>query len=173
MTEWQPNSENESKFQLVDSNVVAVTGLGSNFMFDMCFPGTSVFIDGTGSKLELGRGWYKYISPSAESTILGELAIAASGAGTTQQNLIYQIGNPQTGLGAVETTITVEVGGNKISGAEVWITLDSAGAQIHAGTVNSNAQGNAVFWLDPGTYYVFIRHDEYLFTNPTEITVSS
>lgn len=172
MTEWQPNAQNEVKFQLVDSNVVAITGLGGSFMFDMCFPSASVFVDGSGSKIELGRGWYKYTSPSAESGILGELAIAASGAGTIQQNLIYQIGNPQTGLGATQTTVQAVVDAVPISGAEVWITTDSAGTNIHAGTLNTNAQGNAVFWLDPGTYYVFIRHDTKTFTNPTEITVS-
>ena len=60
MTEWQPNSENEAKFQLVDRSVVAVTGLGSSIMVELCFPGTSVFTDGTGTKLELGNGWYRY-----------------------------------------------------------------------------------------------------------------
>ena len=59
-----------------------------------------------------------------------------------------------------------------LSGAEVWITTDAAGANIHAGTLTTNAQGNAVFWLDPGTYYTFIRHDSNNFTNPTTIVVS-
>jgi hypothetical protein len=170
--EWQPNSENEAKFQLVDSTVTAVTGLGSNFMFDICLPGTSVFTDGTGSKLEIGRGWYKYISPSAESAILGELAVTASGVGTTQQNLTYQIGNPQSGFGGTATTIQVDSGGTPQDGAAVWVTSDAAGAYLVAGTLTTNSEGNVTFYLDAGTYYVWAQKAGVNFTNPTTITVS-
>jgi hypothetical protein len=172
MIEWQPNSENEYPFQLVDSNVAAVTGLGSNFMLEIKLPGASVFADGAGSKLEMELGWYKYISPAAESAAMGIFAISASGTGTTQQNLLGQVGNSTTGLGAIAHTITVEVDAVAISGAEVWITSDEAGNNIVAGTVTTNAQGNANFWLDAGDYYVFIRASGQNFTNPTAISVS-
>lgn len=172
MIEWSPNSENEYPFQLVDSNIDAVTGLGSNFMLEIKLPGASIFADGAGSKLEMELGWYKYISPVVESAAMGIFAISASGAGTTQQNLLGQVGNSITGLGAIAHTVNVVVDGSPVSGAEVWITSDSAGANLVAGTVTTNAQGNANFWLDAGTYYVFIRATGYNFTNPTEIAVS-
>ena len=172
MIEWSPNSENEYPFQLVDSNIAAVTGLGSTFMVEIQLPGASVFYDGDGSKIETELGWYKYISPAAESAIMGIFAISASGAGTTQQNLLGQVGNSITGLGAITHTVNVIVDGVPISGAEVWITSDEAGANLVAGTITTNAQGNATFYLDAGTYYVFIRATGYTFTNPTTITVS-
>lgn len=172
MIEWSPNSENEYPFQLVDSNIAAVTGLGSTFMVEIKLPGASVFYDGAGSKLEMELGWYKYISPAAESATMGIFAMSASGAGTTQQNLLGQVGNSITGLGAITHTINVIVDGVPVSGAEVWITSDLAGANVVAGTTTTNAQGNATFYLDAGTYYVFIRATGYNFTNPTTITVS-
>ncbi len=172
MIEWSPNSENEYPFQLVDSNIDAVTGLGSSIMVELKLPGASAFNDGAGSKLEMELGWYKYISPVAESATMGIFAISASGAGTTQQNLLGQIGNSITGLGAIARTINVVVSGVPVSGADVWITSDSAGANIVAGTISTNAQGNATFYLDAGTYYVFIRATGYNFTNPTTIAVS-
>ena len=172
MIEWQPNSENELPFQLVDSNIDAVTGLGSTFMVELKLPGASVFYDGSGSKLEMELGWYKYISPAAESVSRGIVAMSASGVGTTQQNMVWQIGDVKSGFGAIAHTVTVEVDGNAINGAEVWITSDEAGANLVAGTVITNADGNANFWLDADTYYVFIRASGQNFTNPTTITVS-
>ena len=173
MIEWQPNSENELPFQLVDSNIDAVTGLGSTFMLELKLPGASVFYDGAGSKFEMELGWYKYISPAAESTSRGVVAMSASGAGTTQQNMVWQIGDVQSGFGAILHTVSIEVDGTPISGAEVWITSDEAGNNLVAGTLLTNADGNANFWLDADDYYVFVQDpDRYNFTNPTAITVS-
>jgi hypothetical protein len=171
MTEWQPNSSNTANFQLVDSSNDPVTGLGTSFMFDMMFPGTSVFTDGTGTKSEIDRGWYRYVSPPSESATLGELAVTASGAGTTQQNLTYQIGDATAGFGSIQHTINVQVDATNIDGAEVWITSDIAGAKLVAGTLTTNSQGNVNFWLDSGTYYVWVQAAGQNFTNPTTITV--
>lgn len=171
MTEWQPNSSNTANFQLVDTSSDPVTGLGTAFMFDVMLPGTSVFADGTGTKSEIGRGWYRYVSPPAESTTVGELAVTASGVGTTQQNLTYQVGDATAGFGSTSRTINVVVDGTPIDGAEVWITRDIAGTKLVAGTLTTNADGNANFWLDSGTYYVWVQAAEKNFTNPTTITV--
>ncbi len=172
MIEWSPNSENEYPFQLVDSNIDAVTGLGSTFMLEIKLPGASIFADGAGSKLEMELGWYKYLSPAAESVSAGIFAISASGVGTTQQNLLGQIGNSISGLGAIAHTVNVIVDAVAVSGAEVWITSDVGGANIVAGTLTTNAQGNVTFYLDAGSYFVFIRATGFNFTNPTAITVS-
>jgi hypothetical protein len=173
MLEWQRNASNTINFQLVDVSNNAVIGLGSAFMCELAVPGTSVFSDGVGVKSELGSGWYRYASPPTEAASPGEIAISASGAGTTQQNLVYQIGNPQTGYGAVETTINVVVDGVPQDQAAVWITSDEAGAYLVAGTAYTNAQGNVNFWLDAGGYYVWIQKSPHRFSNPTSISVSS
>jgi hypothetical protein len=171
MTEWQPNSSNTANFQLVDTSNDPVTGLGTAFMFDVMFPGTSVFIDGTGTKSEIGRGWYRYVSPPSESVTVGEFSVTASGAGTTQQNLVYQVGDATAGFGSTLHTVNVDIGGTPQDGVEVWITSDEAGTKLVAGTLTTNAQGNANFWLDSGTYYVWVQHSAGNFTNPTTITV--
>ncbi len=172
MIEWSPNSENEYPFQLVDSDVLAVTGLGSTFMVEIKLPGASIFSDGAGSKLEMELGWYKYLSPAAESVSAGIFAISASGVGTTQQNLLGQIGNSISGLGAIAHTVNVQVDSVNIIGAEVWITSDIGGVNFVAGTLTTNGEGNITFYLDAGTYYVFVRASGHNFTNPTTITVS-
>lgn len=172
MIEWAPNSENEYVFQLVDSNITAVTGLGSNIMVEIKLPGASIFNDGAGSKLELELGWYKYISPVAESAATGQFAISASGAGTTQQNLIGQVGNSVLGFGATAHTININVNGTLVEGAEVWITRDQAGTQLVAGTLTTNSDGNVTFYLDPDTYYAHAKHSDYNLDSPKEITVS-
>jgi hypothetical protein len=171
MTEWQPNSSNTVNFQLVDTSNDPVTGIGAAFMFSLIVPETSVFTDGVGTKSELGLGWYRYVSTPAESATRGEVLVAASGVGTTQQNLTYQIGDVVAGLGSVQHTINVQVGGTNIDGAEVWITSDIAGTKLVAGTLTTNAQGNVNFWLDGGTYYVWVQAAGRNFTNPTTITV--
>ena len=172
MIEWSPNSENEYPFQLVDSNIAAVTGLGSTFMVEIKLPGASSFYDGAGSKLEMELGWYKYISPIAESDTMGIFAISASGVGTTQQNLLGQVGNSISGLGAISTTITIDVDGTLVAGAEVWITRDEAGTKFVTGTLITNNDGNVTFYLDADDYYVHAQHSSWNLDSPKAITVS-
>lgn len=79
-----------------------------------------------------------------------------------------------TGAGAVSTTITVKssVGGTPIQGAEVWVTTDSVGTNVIAGTLTTNNFGQVTFFLDPGTYYVWIAAPDYTEPNPTTIVVT-
>lgn len=170
--EWQPNATNTIRFVLVDSDNLEVAGLGASIMVSVCVPGTSTFVDGAGTKSELAGGWYQYVSPAAESATMGQIAITSSGLGTVMQNLVYVIGSTETGLGAIAHTVTVMEDGSPVDGAEVWITSDAAGAYLVAGTLSTNAQGNATFYLDAGTYYVWAQKAGINITNPTQITVS-
>ena len=170
MIEWSPNSENEYPFQLVDANIAAVTGLGSTFMVEIKLPGASVFGDGAGSKLEMELGWYKYISPAAESATMGIFAMSASGVGTTQQNLLGQVGNSIAGMGGIPHTLNIQVDGANINNAAVWV--HNTNDDFVAGTLYTNADGNVTFYLDAGTYNAYVQAAEYNYTNPTEFTVS-
>jgi len=81
-----------------------------------------------------------------------------------------------TGAGAVAFTYTVTDSSNNqpIDGAEVWVTTDSGGTNIVAGTSTTNAQGEVTFYLDPATYYFWTKKAGYNFTNPdTEIVSAS
>lgn len=65
-----------------------------------------------------------------------------------------------TGSGSSSVTINIKVGGLNIENAQVWISTDSAGTSIAAGTMLTNSAGNATFLLDAGvTYYLWMQKD--------------
>ena len=77
------------------------------------------------------------------------------------------------GAGAIEWTYTLTDAdtGALIDGASVWVTTDSAGANVIAsGTTNDS--GVVTFYLDAGTYYFWRSRAGYNFTNPQEAVVS-
>lgn len=80
-------------------------------------------------------------------------------------------GNPLVGSGATTKTITVTNGAQPIDGVEVWVSTDSGGTNVVAGTLSTNAFGQVTFMLDNGNYYVWTQLAGYNFTNPTPITV--
>lgn len=78
-----------------------------------------------------------------------------------------------TGSGAVSFPVTInDEASNPIDGVEVWISTDSAGASVVAGTLSTDALGLATFMLDAGTYYLWRQKSGYNFTNPVTIVVS-
>ena len=76
------------------------------------------------------------------------------------------------GSGAISHEVTITEGGDPSDGAEVWVTTDSSGLNIVAGTLTTDAFGNATFMLDAGTYYLWTQKSGVNFTNPTSFTVS-
>lgn len=78
------------------------------------------------------------------------------------------------GPGAVPLNVTVQNSStlSPLSGAAVWVTTDSAGSNVVAGTLTTNALGQVQFLLSPGTYYVWINDPGWTGTNPTTVTVS-
>jgi len=78
-----------------------------------------------------------------------------------------------TGSGAIEEVITIsDALSNPLDGVEVWITTDVAGTNVVAGTLTTNASGQATFMLDAGTYYVWMQRTSYNFDNPQTLVVS-
>ena len=65
------------------------------------------------------------------------------------------------GSGAAQHTVTVtKEGGVAVADADVWVTSDSAGTSVVAGTLQTNSQGKATFLLDAGvTYYLWMEKD--------------
>lgn len=77
------------------------------------------------------------------------------------------------GAGSVTCTLTVkDVASQPISGAEVWITTDSDGLNLVAGTKVTDDFGIVTMYLDPGTYYRWADHSAHSFDNPQEFTVT-
>ena len=106
----------------------------------------------------------------------GSTYVARTGAdGDTLETLSDQIDGVggATGSGAISFPVTVnDEDSNPIDGVEVWISTDSAGASVVAGTLSTDALGVVTFMLDAGTYYLWRQKSGYNFTNPVTITVS-
>ena len=65
-----------------------------------------------------------------------------------------------TGPGADTVTITIKVASVAVANAQVWISSDSGGSNVIAGTKLTNSQGEVVFLLDAGTtYYLWMQKD--------------
>jgi hypothetical protein len=62
------------------------------------------------------------------------------------------------GKGADLCTMTITIGGVPQSDCDVWITTDSAGNDVYAGTLQTNSSGQVTFLLDDGeTYYLWAQ----------------
>jgi hypothetical protein len=64
------------------------------------------------------------------------------------------------GSGADTCTINLTVAGQPVADASVWITADQVGANVVAGTVRTDSNGNIKLLLDHGsTYYLWAQKD--------------
>jgi len=91
---------------------------------------------------------------------------------TTPGSVGVALTNAGPGTGNITHTITVNDGdGNPISGVEILVSTDAAKASIIR-SENTDDNGQAVFYLDAGTYYTWKTRAGYNFTNPETITVA-
>ena len=102
------------------------------------------------------------------TTILGRTDVATS---TRLASSAYA---PATGSGSSTYVVTIrqQDGLTAIEGCAVWISTDSAGATVVAGTLYTSAAGVATFTIDPGAYYLWRQLGGWNFSNPTAITVT-
>jgi len=72
------------------------------------------------------------------------------------------------GPGALETIVTVnDIGsGDPVSGVECWVSTDSDGDNVIAGTLVTDSFGVVTFFLDEGNYYLWRKSDVEEFPNP-------
>jgi hypothetical protein len=77
-------------FYLQDESGVEVTGLAGTFTISVSKNG-GAFAAGTGTKAEIGSGWYSYTLTAGETDTDGPLALKVTGTGVDQQNLLYQV----------------------------------------------------------------------------------
>lgn len=78
------------------------------------------------------------------------------------------------GSGAITYTYTVTNSddGLPIAGVAVWVTTDSAGTNVVAGTLVTDSFGVVTFYLDAGTYYLWRQLAGWTFANPDTEVVS-
>lgn len=163
--EWIQNQANLIKFVMVNSSAQEVSGLGASFVVEIQ-KGLAAFATGVGSKGEISDGWYYYEATAGESDTRGPVAVRITGAGCETQNLEYVVGGRN--VNAVEFTypVTNSQNGNPIEGAEVWISTDTGMSNVvWAGFTDAlgiaRDENDNKPWLDPGTYYVWVRVSGY------------
>jgi len=116
--------------------------------------------------------------PGVATALLNELVQNDSGVSQFTVNALERApsggggGGSAVGSGSTSHEVTINAGGNPQDGAEVYVTTDSAGTNVVAGTLHTNALGKATFQLDAATYYLWVQKAGVNFTNPTSFTVS-
>ncbi len=73
---------------------------------------------------------------------------------------VSSVSSGVVGSGADNVTLTFTADSNPIADADVWVTVDSEGENVVAGTLQTNSLGQATFLLDAGLpYYAWLQKD--------------
>lgn len=97
---------------------------------------------------------------------------SGSATNSVVREIVSNVGG-SVGPGSIEFTVTItDDMATPLDGAEVWVSTDEGGSNVIAGTLNTNASGQATFLLDAGAYWLWVAHSGYNRDNPTAITVS-
>lgn len=76
------------------------------------------------------------------------------------------------GPGATAEVVTVtRPDTTPIQGAQVWVTTDLDGSNTIAGALTTDVFGKATFFLDPGSYFLWVQAPDFTGTNPSTLTV--
>jgi hypothetical protein len=129
----------------------------------------------TGFSLTEAYDAAKTAAPTATENANAVLDVAAAShntAGTIGAKINAAGAISNLGPGATEVTVLIDFNGSPLDGVEAWVSTDSAGDNVIAGTVTSNASGEVLFMLDAGTYYLWRHLAGYTFPNPTTLVVT-
>jgi len=156
------NAANAIPFVLVDSLNVEVPGLGAAFTV-LVAKNSGDFAASTGSKAELGGGWYLYTAPAGECDTPGPLPLRITAAGCAQQNLLCHVASGVSS-GQYSKVYTVLVGGVPRAGAYCRLATQ-ANPTVNLSAGISDSLGQVTFWhnLPTGTpVYVYVSLDGYM-----------
>ena len=97
---------------------------------------------------------------------LDKLNVDGTLAHTGNAQLFWGTGASVMGPGSDHVTIRLTedgtADGTPVADADVWISTDAAGANVIAGTLQTNSAGEVVFLLDAGvTYYLWAQKDRW------------
>lgn len=159
MTDWILNQVNRIAFVMIDAAGTEVPGLGNGFTLEIS-KNNGAFVGSTGTKAEIGNGWYTYLATAAEASTLGTVNIKVTGAGCVQQNLEYIVKQRTPGAYAYTYTVTNSLTLLPQAGIKVWITTDGAGTNIiwngYTDAFGVARDGDSYLpYLDAGLYYFF------------------
>lgn len=173
-SEWRKNLPNLILFVLVDDQGLEVTGVGQSFDIFIS-KGGGVFAAGTGTKAEVGLGWYSYESTSLEADTSGPIAVVATASPAIQQNLEYVVDDRVVSSIEFTYTVTSTAGNVPLEDVVVNIYSDSLATElIWVGLTDVFGIARDSYGQLPrlplGTYYFFRYKSAYSFVNPdTEV----
>ena len=163
---------------------VGATGLTVTVaVWEITRAGAATEIVTGGSATEIGDGLYRYLLASGSVDTAAEYIAVFKTADTDvdQRELaaiwvIQRAGienlTSEAGSGAIEWTTAITVDDVPISGADVWATSTNDVDDAVVASGETDGDGEVTFYLDAGTYYVWVQKAGYDFTNPTEVEVS-
>ena len=112
-----------------------------------------------GAQIELGCEVTQY-QPTTTEIYIGSVR---TGSATSS--------SMTTGGTATHIVVNDESGAH-LDGVACWVTTDTEGVHLVAGTVYTDSFGAANFMLDAGTYYLWRQRNGINFTNPSTIVVA-
>jgi hypothetical protein len=116
---------------------------------------------GSGTVEHEGNGEWSY-PPTQAETNADHVAFTFKNPSAVTKTINVYPKVSEAGIGADEVTITWTntTTGLPVSDGDVWITSDSAGNNVVAGTLQTNSSGQVTFLLDAGsTYYFWAQKD--------------
>lgn len=126
----------------------------------------------TGSGVNTVLGFLKAAMSKAASTpsdVGGTFAASTDSLEAIRDNMSSSLGSGASSNTLIVQTTTLV----PIADADVWITTDSAGTNVVAGTRQTNSSGEVTFMLDAGeVYYRWAQKDGVNFTNPQQFTAT-
>ena len=136
-------------------------------------------VDAQPAQAEIGKGYYAYYFEASDLDQYDYLPFVEY-VGSEPVSPTFYSGSQldvdvhtraSLGAGAVQWTYTVTTQtGEPIPDVDLWITSDPQGKHVLA-SGRTNQQGQATFWLDPGTVYVWRQKSGWNFANPDEQVV--
>lgn len=166
---WLPDKPNLVTFIIDDDSGVEVPGLGTAWAIEISVAGAA-FVPATGTKGEIGHGWYSYVTTAgeADSSVTGSRALRVTHASARQQNLEYTVEPRVTGAVEVEYTVKDSGSGLDLASVRAWVTADASnsdnpfwlGYSDFAGVLR-DALGNLPR-LPTGVLYLWKHHPGYI-----------
>ncbi len=164
----------------VDSDVSAIKSQTDQLSFTIANQvDSNALTGGSGSGGDDAATIYNYFTDVSREDLF-KADVAGLALEATSQTIISTGGSgpwssgANTGAGSVTFSLDVaDQDSNPLEGCAVWISTDTAGTNVIAGTLYTNTLGQVTFTLDPGTYYVWKQLSGQNFTNPETITVTA